>query len=294
MTDTDTPGAGPPDDRITATEAALRRALAARADAVEPKETNVSNLEARADDARRAGSRRRAFLVAAALVVVAGVAGTIVLSGDDDEDIGVVAPSTTTTEAPSTTTSSSTSTTSTSVTEDDGVPGWPGATARMFDDPQAAALNFAIDVLGFADATVAEGETEAGEGAFIVTARPTAGIRTEIIVHDTGPIRGWVVTGAASDEGTIDEVSVGESKITIAGSASAFEATVTVLVLDQEGTVLAQSTTFAGANGEQGPYETTIDVAADAGTPFWVVIAESDASGEGDYTWATTATLRAA
>ena len=268
-------------------EAVLRRALQARADSVEPKETNVSDIETRADDARRRTQRRRTWLAAAAAVaVVAGIAGIVALNGDDGEDISTE-PADTTTTTEQTTTTSSTSTTSTTALEDDQIPGWPGRTARVFDNPEAAALAFATDVLGFPQPAVAEGTTEGTDGQYIVHPRPTAGISTTIRVHDTGPVRGWVVTGASSDQGTIDEVEALDT-FTLSGSATAFEATVTVLVLDQEGNILAESFTNAGANGELGPYTAEIPVDPNAGTPFWVMIAESDASGEGRYVWATT------
>jgi hypothetical protein len=159
----------------------------------------------------------------------------------------------------------------------------------MFSDPQAAAFNFVTDVLGFADPTLA-GSGGTGRDQ-TVTFRPNAraGITTDVAVHDTGAIRGWVVTGVSSTQGTIDSFSIDGSRLTLSGSATAFEATVSVLVLDQEGNVLAESFTMAGANGEQGPYEAMIEVDLAAGTPFWVMIGEGDASGEGGFLWATTA-----
>ena len=99
-------------------------------------------------------------------------------------------------------------------------------------------------------------------------------------MHDTGPVRGWVVTGTSSTEGTIDGVT-SRTTVELSGSATAFEATIAVLVLDQEGNILARDITMAGANGEQGPYNTSISIPADAGTPFWVMIGEGDASGRG-------------
>jgi hypothetical protein len=186
-----------------------------------------------------------------------------------------------------------TTTTSTTVIDDDGVPGWPGNTSRMFSDPQAAAFNFVTDVLGLAEPTLAGNAGDGADQTFTFRPRPTAGITTEIAVHDTGSVRGWVVTGVSSPEGTIESASLAGGTVTVSGSATAFEATVTVLVLDQEGNILAETFTMGGANGEQGPYQTTVDVDPGAGTPFWVMIAESDASGEGVYSWATTASLAA-
>jgi hypothetical protein len=291
MPDERRPDTNPNDSDI---EATLRRALAARADAVEPKETNVSDLEARADDSRRRTQRRRTWLAAAAVVLlIAGVVGVLALGGDDGEDdLSTEPPETTTTTEQETTTTSST--TSTTVLEDDGVLGWPGLTSRVFDNPEAAVLAFATDVLGFAEPTISESSTGSSSGGasgsysdYVVHPRPTAGVSTSIRVHDTGPIRGWVVTGTKSDQGTIDEATLTDP-FTISGSATAFEATLSVFVVDQEGNVLAETTTMAGANGEQGPYTAEIDVDTDAGTPFWIMIGEADASGEGRLVWATT------
>jgi hypothetical protein len=269
-------------------ETVLRRALQARADSVEPKETNVSNIEDRADDVRRRNQRRRGWLAAAAVVaIVAGIAGIVALNGDDDEDVVTEPPASTTSTTEQTTTTSTTSTTAPPV-DDDGVLGWPGQTARVFDAPEAAALAFASDVLGFAEPTLAEGTTEGDDGRYVIYPRPSAGVPTMVDVHFTGPIRGWVVTGAESSQGTIDDAELGTDSFTLSGSATAFEATVTVLVLDMEGNVLAETFTNAGANGEMGPYTAEIEVDPSAGTPFWIMIAESDASGEGTYTWATT------
>jgi hypothetical protein len=276
---------GPVEDR-------LRRALTSRADAVEPRAGDVAVLEARAEAARATHRRRLTLLsLAAALAVIAAVAGLLVAVSDDDpEELATESPTTTT--APTTSSTTTSTSTSTTVLQDDGVPGWPGATARVFDNPGAAALNFVTDVLGFAEPHQSSSEgNDVTDASFTFNPRPTASIATVVDVHNTGPIRGWVVTGARSEQGTIDEFSFDGTTVTLSGSATAFEATVAVLVLDQEGNVLAESFTMAGANGEMGPYQTTIDVDPGAGTPFWVMIGEGDASGEGDMVWAATATL---
>jgi hypothetical protein len=273
----------------------LRQALASRAASVHP-EGDAAGLVQRGEAARRAHQRRTAVLSIAAVVLVAAAVGTaLVLRDDDRPDEVAVGDTTTASNTTSTSTSLSTTTTSTTTppVDDDGVPGWPGFTSRMFSDPQSAAFSFATDVLGFADPTFS-GSTEEGlDQTFTVHPNARAGVSTDITVHDTGAVRGWVVTGMSSPQGTIDAASFEGGTVTLSGSATAFEATVSVLVLDQEGNVLAESFTMAGANGEQGPYQTTIDVDPEAGTPFWVMIAEGDASGEGDLVWATTAALAA-
>ena len=134
--------------------------------------------------------------------------------------------------------------------------------------------------------TLAEGTTEGDDAQYVVHPRPTAGISTRVLLHHTGDLRGWVVTGATSDQGTIENLRGDGGAVSIYGSATAFEATVAVALLDLEGNFLTEDFTMAGSNGEQGPYATSIGPAP-SGTPFWVLIGEGDASGEGRLSWAT-------
>ena len=277
-------------------EARLRRALAARASSVEPGAGDVGPLEARATAARRARQRWTVVLSAAAVVLaVAAVAGAVALR-DDDPDTEVATEGPTTTAEEPATTSTTTSTTSTSTTapplSDDGVQGWPGATSRMFDDPDAAALAFVTDILGFADPALADSTVEGDDAEVVYHPNPRASVNTTLSVHNTGELRGWVVTGLTSNQGSIDDVTFDGTTVTLSGSASAFEAHVTILVLDAEGNVLAESFTMASGSAEQGPYEASIEVEPAAGTPFWVMIAEGDASGEGEFLWAATSSLQ--
>jgi hypothetical protein len=66
--------------------------------------------------------------------------------------------------------------------------------------------------------------------------------------------------------------------------ATAFEAQLSVRLLSLSGEVRGQTTTFAGANGEQGPYDTTVAGSIDG--PTFILIGDADASGEGDLSWA--------
>jgi hypothetical protein len=286
-----------PEAEEAAVEARLRRALEQRAASVQPADGGLTAIEAGVAAERRRRQRRTAVLgLAAGVLVFAAVAAFLNLAGDDDDSVVTDDPTTTTTEGtPSTTTTSTTTvptTTTTTTTvpiDDDGVQGWPGATSRVFDSPEAAALAFAGDVLGFAEPTLAEGTTEGDDGQYVVHPNPRAAISTRIDVHHTGDLRGWVVTGTTSDQGTIDDVQVnGNGTITITGSATAFEATVTVAVLDLEGNYLSETFTMSGSNGEQGPYTATIGEFF-TGQPAFVLIAASDESGEGRLLWATLA-----
>lgn len=180
-------------------------------------------------------------------------------------------------------------TTTTTGPADDGTQGWPGPTSRQFDTPEAAAQAFVDEVLGFADPTLAGQAVDGTEAELRYRPRPTASVETTVVLHDTGSLRGWVVTGVTSPQGTVDAVEITGGGILVTGSATAFEATLTVQLVDLQGTVLAEVTTQAGANGEQGPFSASIDqdAAFDHDGPLFVQIAEGDASGDGRFTWAT-------
>jgi hypothetical protein len=184
-------------------------------------------------------------------------------------------------------------TTTTTGPTDDGVQGWPGATSRHFDNAEAAATAFVTEVLGFAQPTMVGASATPSDTGFEFSPRPSATITTIVTVHDTGTGRGFVVTGVQSDQGTIDTVTRNGDDVTVTGSATAFEAQINVRLYDAQGDVLGETTAFAGANGEIGPFEVTIrqDVTADG--PVYVQIAEGDASGEGQFTWATWAEVPA-
>ena len=144
--------------------------------------------------------------------------------------------------------------------------GWPGD-----------ALGFANDVLDLPDPVVVE------ENGVEVTvqSRPSGGPRTTVVVVD-GTVR-----CATSDQGTIDEIQHAASAraVTVSGSATAFEATLTVQLLALDGTVITEQQTMSGSNGEQGPYTATL--AYEGTPPAFVLIAEGDASGEGRFVWGT-------
>lgn len=279
----------------------LRAVLTSRAASVEPSAADVGAIEARAALARRSMQRRRMVLsIAAVVLVVAAVAGGVLLTGDDDDRAEVATEGEATTTSLSTTTTSTTTTTTTVATTtstlppltDDGVQGWPGNTSRMFDDPEAAALAFVTDELNFAVPTLGDSTVEGVDAMVVYHPRPTASVNTTLVLHDTGSARGWVVTGLTSNEGTIDAVDrVDNRTVTITGRASAFEATVSVFVLDVDGNVLGETFTMAGGSGELEPYEATIT--AERGDPFWVMICERDASADGDFVWAATAPFAA-
>lgn len=171
---------------------------------------------------------------------------------------------------------------------DDGVPGWPGAVARRFDDPESAAIAFVTDVLGFGEPTL-QGSVPVSdvEVEVTLTSNPQSRATTTVTVHDTGDARGWVVRSSTASNGVIERFTVNAdvpSTITVVGTATAFEATVNVRVLDAEGNVLGETTAQAGANGEVGAFEAPVPFDP-TGEPFFVQVAEGDASGRSLFSW---------
>lgn len=159
----------------------------------------------------------------------------------------------------------------------DGVRGWPGGDDIGFAGVAEAALAFATEVLGFAEPTV--GAVDGGDVE--VRSRPSAGAVTTIGVSIDSDHR---VLCARSDQGSIDGLAWNGTGVIVSGTATAFEATLTIQALALDGTVLAQTYTQAGANGEMAPYAATLDLPPSG--PGFVLIGEGDASGEGRFTWA--------
>ena len=282
-----------PEAEEAAVEARLRQALEHRAASVQPAEGGLTAIEAGVAAERRRRQRRTAVLgLAAGVVVFAAVAAFLNLAGDDDDSVVTDDPTTTTTEATTSTTSTTLPTTTTTTTtipiDDDGVQGWPGATSRVFDNPEAAALAFTTDVLGFAEPDPRRGHHR---GRRCPVRRPPTAHRRHLHphpLHDTGDLRGWVVTGRDQRPGHHRRASAPTSaRSSIAGSATAFEATVAVALLDLEGNFLAEDFTDGGQQRRAGPVHHLHRPGRPSGTPFWVLIGEGDASGEGRLSWAT-------
>lgn len=175
----------------------LRRALDARAAAVEPRTGPevVPALAARADAARRRTNRQRTLLsVAAVTVVVAGFALGLALATGDGEELEVAGP--TTTAGATTTTTTSGNGTVADHPSFDGPAIWPLPTMSVtFDTPEAAASSFwtgylglGLDLCGTPPATVDGDRAEAG----------LCNVPGRILVRDDG-VRGWVVVGAETD-----------------------------------------------------------------------------------------------
>jgi hypothetical protein len=134
-----------------------------------------------------------------------------------------------------------------------------------------------------------------------------AGVEVEIFPNMRGNARtvvnvvpqsssDWVVTGANADQIRVDTPKPHDpvtQLITVSGQGSAFESQLG-LELRPLGTkdVIATGTAMAGANGEIGPFTTTIGPPS-TDQPVVLIVFEGDASGEQTYTYATVVLLGA-
>ena len=105
---------------------------------------------------------------------------------------------------------------------------------------------------------------------------------------------GWVVTGANADQIVVDTPKPHDpvtQPITVSGQGTAFEAQLGVELRPLGSkTVIATGTAMAGANGEMGPFTTTI-APPSTDQPVVLIVFEADASGEQTYTYATVVLL---
>ena len=195
----------------------------------------------------------RTWIIGAVLVVLIGITTTVlVTSGADD--------------APPQTTSSSasTSTTTTSAPVDDTAAAvFPaGAATTRYSDPVAATHAFATQFVGFTDpfvGTFRQGDARSGE----VDVQPFGdGPVTTVFVRRLGPDDAWSVIGSATANISVTEptpLAAVTSPVALAGTSTAFEGTVRVQVrVDGRDDPLATGFVTGGANGELGPFQSTL------------------------------------
>ena len=194
-------------------------------------------------------------ITAVAVIAVAGIVVGANLADDDPSTVD--APPTTTTSTAPTTTERDTVTTIAAQDGDDPavVAVWPVAsTSQRFDDPAAAAHNFAVHLAGFPEDAVVgafrQGDSRSGE----VEVRPSErGPVTTVLVRQLGDDGSWWVLGAQTENIELDDPSVGDdvsSPLTVSGRALAFEGTVEV-ELRADGQLEPIGGTFVTGGGDE-------------------------------------------
>lgn len=197
-------------------------------------------------------SNRTRMLLAAA--IVAGVAAVVVLATGGDDN---------TASPPTSSTSSKPSTTTTVQPLDTSTVVWPVASSSTrYPDPVAAAQGIATDYVGFANPVVGEfrqGDARSGE----IDVQPFAdGPITTVLVRQLGPDDSWWVLGASTANIEVTEPAAlahVTSPVTLAGTSTAFEATVQVEVReDGNDQPLGSGFVMGGGNGDFGPFQSTL------------------------------------
>lgn len=195
---------------------------------------------------------RRWFSVVVAVVVIA--AGAFAA--------GYLAHTTTTT-----TTSSTSAVTTTSAPEPTWVATWPTASSSLrYRTPTAAALGFARAVLHMSTPQARafqQGDTRSGEVPIVTS--PTGPVTTVLVRQLTSDNSWWVLGSAcaAVNISTPHALNTVTSPQILSGESTAFEAVINyALYQDNDTTPLASGTTMGGANGEMGPFNTTLSFTA--------------------------------
>ena len=246
----------------------LRRALAAKADTIDPEPDRLDRIEEQLmsrtplTDAQRwtvAGVAAVATLLVVALLVVS--------TGDDDDgDVATGTTSSTTTEAVEETTSTTeapeeattTTTTFTPVVDPFAVAFPSPNDSRSFDAPASAARAFATDVLGFTELVLGSA-TPTGEGtAEVVIQDREDGPETRVSLRQMED-GAWYVVGADTDDIVVATPTPGTSLASpfeTTGEALAFEGNVEVLVLAQGDPMpIGQGVVTGSGTPPAGPFE---------------------------------------
>jgi hypothetical protein len=210
----------------------------------------------------RRADRRRPIRLAGA-----GVAAAAVL---------VVAGCGTSSTTSSSTTTSSSVVTTTTAGSTVGTAVWPSASSsQRYHDPVSVTRAFATDYLEFVGPVVGtfrQGDARSGE----VDVRPKAsGPVTTVLVRMLGTDGTWWVLSASTPDIRVSSPAAYAgitSPVTLAGTSTAFEATVRVSVRqDGDVTPLASGIVMGGANGMMAPFGTTLAFAKPTATRGAVV-----------------------
>lgn len=223
--------------------------------------------------------RRPVLILSTALLVGALALGACGSDSGGDDDTGADSTTTTTTTTDDTTDSTEAPAPPTAI--------WPAADAEPYATDTDAALGFARDFLGMPGASLAE-DTDAVSGA--VGIRPYADRGPTTFVEVDEREAGWVVTGASTEFVIVNDPLPGQSVTTpliISGSATASEGNIN-LQARPLGVAAGLASTFAtaGAQGEMGPFEATLEFQS-GDDVIVVVVFLPDDSGDGEMLAAT-------
>ena len=265
----------------------LRQAIEARTSRVEPSAGALQNIEEKLMDAQQNDNRKRLLIgLGAAAAIAAVVVGALVLTGDDDDPVVSEDTTTTTTEDTTTTTEDTTTTTTAGFqTVDPAVPVFPDpTTSQRFDAPEAAALAFITDFVGFTNPVMgefAQGDNRSGE----IEARPFAdGAPTVVLLRQLEDDT-WFVIGATTDSIRLESPSGGDtisSPQALAGMAYAFEGTVNVRMY-VDGTQEPVGETFVTGRGDGvlGDFEGTLEFTNPAAATHGSLVLTSEGGEDG-------------
>ncbi|MGB6059822.1 MAG: Gmad2 immunoglobulin-like domain-containing protein [Microthrixaceae bacterium] len=161
---------------------------------------------------------------------------------------------------------------------------WPFAVdGTRFSDPQKLASGFATEYLGFVDPIAGEfqqGDSRSGEVA--ITTRAGGPVTTVLVRQLDGD--DWWVIGATTPNLVIDApaaLASVASPVTVSGQSTAFEGTIN-LEIREDGRLepLAEGFTNGGANGQMGPFSTTLNL-NEGGTSAGAIIVKTLSAKDG-------------
>jgi hypothetical protein len=198
---------------------------------------------------------------------------------------------TTESTASSTTSSTAGSTTVTSTVDQVDSAVWPfPSSSTRFSDPVEAARSFAVDYVGFVDPVVGPfqaGDSRSGE----VVVEPAAnGPETTVLVRQLGSDDSWWVLGSSTPNLQLqapEAYATISSPVTLSGQSTAFEATVDYQIRSSGSTTpLTEGFFNGGANGEMGPFSTSVSFGSTTATHGAIIL--STASMENGNLWEAT------
>lgn len=155
---------------------------------------------------------------------------------------------------------------------------WP-ASGVVFDDPELAAADFVVHVLGVPPVLgpFEAGDSRSGEIEVLSPGSPATS-RGTLLMRQLGPSSGWFITGIANDVANVTLPAQGDvvprGALTIEGTGYGFEASVSISVfVAGEEVALDQVTTQAGTMETPGPFSVTLDASvASAGQTVMVLV----------------------